>query len=575
MDSDSHPNGATGRRRDAGTAPLPARRRTTMIAVDSAPPQPMARPMTANQTCGQAAIALLEAHGVDTVFGIPGVHTLEFYRGLGGSRIRHVAVRHEQGAGFMADGYARASGRPGVCLLITGPGLTNAATAIGQAFSDSVPMLVLSSVNARDDLGKGRGRLHEITSQQAVMAPLTAFSRTIGEPAALAPAFADAFDAFVAARPRPVHLEVPLDVLVEPAAPATVRPRRAAPPPDPAGIAAAARLISTATRPMILAGGGTVDCPDAILALVERIGAPIVTTIAAKGVVPDDHPLSLGATLSSRPAQEALQAADLAIVIGSELAETDSWTDRLTFPNRLLRIDIDAATLVRDYPPTLGLQGDSGAVLQALLPALAARPDRSAALAVAAQVRALHAKGLRPLGQRHAKVLDALRRALPEDGIVASDMTQIAYTGNHWFPCRRPRCWFHPNGYGTLGYALPAAIGAKLAMPGRAVVALAGDAGLLFTVQELATAVELGLPIAVLLWNNDALGQIAGDMVARNIPAIGVRPRNPDFLALARAFGCRAERPDSLAGLEQSLRAAFAADGPTLIEVRQDSPFLD
>src|SRR5882724_12052745 len=231
--------------------------------------------MTANQTCGQAAIALLEAHGVDTVFGIPGVHTLELYRGLADSKIRHIAVRHEQGAGFMADGYARVSGRPAVCLLITGPGLTNAATAIGQAYSDSVPMLVLSSVNARDDLGKGRGRLHEITSQQATMAPLTAFSRTIGSPAALAPAMADAFDAFAAARPRPVHLEVPLDVLLEPAAlaaPAAAAKRRGPPPPDPAGIAAAARLIAAATRPLVIAGGGTVDCAAAVQALVERIG---------------------------------------------------------------------------------------------------------------------------------------------------------------------------------------------------------------------------------------------------------------------------------------------------------------
>jgi thiamine pyrophosphate-dependent acetolactate synthase large subunit-like protein len=531
--------------------------------------------MTANQTCGQAAIALLESHGVDTVFGIPGVHTLEFYRGLAGTRLRHVAVRHEQGAGFMADGYARASGRPAACLLITGPGLTNAATAIGQAFSDSVPMLVLSSVNARDDHGKGRGRLHEITSQQAAMAPFTAFSRTIGSPEALAPAMAEAFDAFAAARPRPVHIEVPLDVMLETAAPAAAAKRRGPPAPDPAGIAAAARLIAQATRPLVIVGGGTVDCAAAVQALVERIGAPVVTTIAGKGVVPEDHPLSAGTTLSFRSTQEAVAAADLAIVIGSELAETDYWTDRLTFGGRLLRIDIDAPTLTRDYPPTLGLQGDSGAVLAALLPQLAVRPDQGTAQAAAARLRAQYAASLGPLSRRHAKVLDALRRALPADGIVATDMTQIAYTANHYFPCSRPRCFFHPNGYGTLGYALPAAIGAKLAAPDRAVVALAGDAGLLFTVQELGTAVELGLPMAVLLWNNDALGQIAGDMVARGIPAIGVRQRNPDFLALARAFGCRAERPDSLAALERSLTAAFAADGPTLIEVRQDSAFLD
>ncbi|MGH6928949.1 MAG: thiamine pyrophosphate-binding protein, partial [Dongiaceae bacterium] len=172
--------------------------------------------MTANQTCGQAAIALLERYGVDTVFGIPGVHTLELYRGLADSTIRHVAVRHEQGAGFMADGYARASGKPGVCVLITGPGMTNAATPIGQAYSDSVPMLVLSSVNATDDLGKGRGRLHEITSQQAAMAPLTAFSRTVRRVEDLSPAYADAYRIFEAGRPRPVHIELPLDLLAAP-----------------------------------------------------------------------------------------------------------------------------------------------------------------------------------------------------------------------------------------------------------------------------------------------------------------------------------------------------------------------
>src|SRR5215468_7150025 len=245
--------------------------------------------MRSNQFGGHAAIALLEAYGVDTVFGIPGVHTLELYRGLADRRIRHIGVRHEQGAGFMADGYARASGKPGVCVLITGPGVVNAATAIGQAYSDSVPMLVLSSVNARDDLGKGRGRLHELPSQQAAMAPLTAFSRTVADPAALAPAMDDAFDAFAAARPRPVHLEVPLDVLLEPAAPAATRRRRMPPAPDPKGIDAAARLIAAASRPLVIAGGGTVDCAAAVQALVDTIGAPVVTTIAGKGVVPDDH----------------------------------------------------------------------------------------------------------------------------------------------------------------------------------------------------------------------------------------------------------------------------------------------
>jgi 5-guanidino-2-oxopentanoate decarboxylase len=171
-------------------------------------------------------------------------------------------------------------------------------------------------------------------------------------------------------------------------------------------------------------------------------------------------------------------------------------------------------------------------------------------------------------------VLDAMRAALPADGIVASDMTQIAYTGCYYFRCERPRCWFHPLGYGTLGYALPAAIGAKLAAPERATVALAGDAGFLFTVQELATAVELRLPIAIVLWNNDALAQIAEGMVEKGIPELGVRQRNPDFIKLGKAFGCRTVRPTSLGRFKAALTAAFAADGPTLIELREDAPFL-
>jgi 5-guanidino-2-oxopentanoate decarboxylase len=529
--------------------------------------------LVANQTCGQSAIAFLEASGVDTVFGIPGVHTLDFYRGLAQSTIRHVGVRHEQGAGFMADGYARASGKPGVCVLITGPGVVNAGTAIGQAFSDSVPMLVLSSVNARDDLGKGRGRLHEITDQQAVMAPLTAFSRTIRQPDELPRAMADAYRVFEAGRPRPVHIEVPLDVLAGPGiAAADCRGKRARPAAEPAAIAAAAKLIDQAGRPVVIAGGGTVEAGAALTAFIEKAGAVLIPTVAAKGVVPDDHPQSLGSTLAQEATRALLGAADLVLAVGSELAETDHWTERLPINGRLIRIDLDPRNLERDYKPDLAILADAGATLSALEAAIAKRPAPDVGRLAA--VRQANAAAWPALQQKHIKVLDALRAVLPDDGLVASDMTQIAYTANCHFRCRRPRSWFHPLGFGTLGYALPAAIGAKLAAPERAVVALAGDAGFLFTVQELATAAELGLPLAILLWNNDALGQIAGDMVGRGIPEIAVKPRNPDFQDLARAFHCHARKPASLAELGEALTGAFAADRPTLIQVDQDAPYL-
>ena len=531
--------------------------------------------MGTNVTCGQALTSLLEAYGVDTVFGIPGVHTLELYRGLGGTDIRHVQARHEQGAGFMADGYARVSGRPGVCYLITGPGVTNAATPIGQAFSDSMPMLVISSTNTSTDLGMGRGRLHEITDQDAVTAPLTAFSKTALGAAEVPNLIAEAFAVFRNGRPRPVHISLPLDVIHAPADfGRAIRAPAAAPTPPAEAVDAAAEYVRAARRPVIIAGGGTVDCGAAVIALAETIGAAVIVTIAAKGVVPDDHPLCVGASLVRGPTLGLLESADLVIATGTELSETDSWVDALPITGKLIRIDIDGASTQRDYPADVALVGDAGRALAAIHARLDGHGNPGGF--ADGELTALRDKlaELPPLQRKHARVLDALRAALPDDGVVASDVTQLAYTGNHYFPCARPRSWFHPSGYCTLGWALPAAIGAKLAAPERPTVALAGDGGFLFTAPELGTAVELGLPIPIVLWNNDGLGQIRDDMIEKGIPEIGVSPRNPDYVKLAEAFGARATRPDGLAAFEAALGEAFAADGPTLIEMRQDAPFL-
>ncbi|HNB25993.1 MAG TPA: 5-guanidino-2-oxopentanoate decarboxylase [Alphaproteobacteria bacterium] len=529
--------------------------------------------MSSNQIGGQAAIALLEAYGVDTVFGIPGVHTLDLYRGLADRKLRHVGVRHEQGAGFMADGYARASGKPAACCLITGPGLLNAATPIGQAYSDSVPMLVLASVNASDDLGKGRGRLHEITDQHAAIAPLTGLTRTIRSAAELPEAMAAAFRLFETGRPRPAVLNLTLDMLRGPAdVPQQTRAAFQRPQAREADLAAATQLIDAARHPVAIFGGGCVGCAAEARAFIDKSGALAVTTTAGRGVIPDSHPATLRATLQQDATQKALAEADLVIAVGTELGETDSWTSFLKFSGKLIRIDLDAHTLTRDYAPTIGLLADAGPTLAALMAriATARKPDPARVTAI----RAANDAALRPLQRKHQLVLDAVRAALPEDGQLFTDMTQIAYTANFRFPFEKPRRCFHPNGFGTLGYALPAAIGGKIACPERPTLAIAGDAGFLFTLQELGTAVELGLPLPILLWNNDALGQIAKDMVARDIAPLGVKPRNPDYLALAQAFGARAERPGSLAALQDALERAFTAAGPTLIEVREDAPFL-
>jgi len=528
--------------------------------------------MPANRSCGEAIAELLEAYGVDTVFGIPGVHTLELYKGLAGSDIRHVLPRHEQGAGFMADGYARASGRPGVCFVISGPGVTNIATPMGQAWSDSVPMLVVSSVNETEHLGQGRGRLHEITDQQAVTAPLSAGSALAMSASEIPPFLREAFSSFGASRPRPWHLSAPLDVLAAMAdgdwQAGAVAP---GPAPDARLVERAKQWLAAAKRPMILLGGGAVGVDrEAILLLAESLGAAVVTTTAGKGILPDSHKLSLGGTLSLQPVQGFLAEADILLILGSELAETDWWLDRMpTLSGKTIRVDISAEQLSVNHIPDLPIHADAGAFLAALGTVGSDLPgDRQQA--ATAEIRQHAAADWGPLARKHIAVLKVIRACLPEDAVIATDMTQIAYTGNAAFPVERPRCWLHPVGFGTLGYALPAAIGAKLAQPGRACVALAGDYGFQFTLPEIAVAVEMELPLPILLWNNDGLGQIHLGMVERGIPPTGIHARNPDFLALARAYGANAVCADSLAALAGSLEEALTANGPTLIEIRED-----
>jgi thiamine pyrophosphate-dependent acetolactate synthase large subunit-like protein len=530
--------------------------------------------MNPNPTCGEALVRLLESYGVDTVFGVPGVHTLELYRGLATSGIRHVLPRHEQGAGFMADGYARLSGRPGVCFVITGPGVTNAATSLGQAYSDSVPLLLISSVNSTRTLGKGWGELHEIRDQRGLTRPLTAFSATALSPGDVPDLLARAFAVFASARPRPVHIEIPTDVLA-----ASVRQRwtpRAVPSravPEESRTAEAAALLAKAERPIILVGGGALSARDAIIAIAERLDAPVITSLAAKGLIPDTHPLSAGSTLWLAATQACLAAADVVLALGSELAATDSLAKSLVIPGKLIRVDIDPGKLVDRQPAEIAILADAAATAEAIATGLAsghASGWNGTAKARVAQARRANLDAATPLQRVHLKVLETLRAALPEPAVVTADMTHLAYTGNCFFSTEQPRGWIYPAGYGTLGFALPAAIGAKLAAPERPVVALAGDAGVLYTAQELATAAELGLPLLVVLWNNQALGQIRDDMIAKGIPELGVIQKNPDFLMLARAFGCHAARPETLEALGPELAAGLGRDGPSVIEVRHD-----
>jgi 5-guanidino-2-oxopentanoate decarboxylase len=523
-------------------------------------------------TVGEALSGLLAAYGIDTVFGIPGVHNVELFRGFARSGMRLVRPRHEQGAGFMADGYARASGRPAACFVITGPGLTNLLTPLGQAYSDSVPILAIASTLDAADIGQGLGRLHEAKDQRAIAAAVLDFAVTAPVGREVPELVARAFGEFAAKRPRPAYIEIPKDVLgMEAGGNWPPRPLPARPQPASESIAAAVRLLSAARRPIVIAGGGAVDAAGEVRALVERLGSPVITTIAGKGVVSGTHPLSLGAVLPNEAARALVASADVALAIGTELAETDQWVSGpLPIAGSLIRIDVDPAKLCDVNVAAVPILSDATAALKAIRAGLGERAAsaEAARAQVAATLKAIRAQE-GELRTAHRRVLEAVRRALPRDAIVVSDMTQIAYSANEIFPVEEPRTWLHPAGFGTLGYALPAAIGAKLARPGRAAAVLVGDYGFQYTLNELATAVELSLPLVVLLWNNAALAEIRDDMVRREIEPVTTDAPTPDFEQLARAFGCAFARPAQLDDVETAIHGALVRKVPTLVELEE------
>jgi 5-guanidino-2-oxopentanoate decarboxylase len=527
--------------------------------------------------CGEAVMKLLAAYEVDTVFGMAGTMTVELYRGIALAGIRHVQCRNEQGASLMADGFARATGKPGVCTIIAGPGVTNAATGIAQAYCDSQPMLVLSGACATRTQGKGWGPIHELADQAAVTAGFTAFSTMVRYPEELPELIARAYALFRGSRPRPVHLSLPRDVLPENVE-EDWKTRRAPslPMPDPAAIDEAVDRLAQAKRPLILVGGGAVGTRTALTTIAERIGAPVLSTNAGKGILPESHPLSLGCSIVQTASQQALADADVVLLVGSEVSQGDSFLPKLDISGDIIRIDIDPSELTSIYSAAVPIQADARAAMFALSTALAGKlpAQRSQGEMRTRDILARNAANMTDVEKVHARVWKIVRSALPADTIVMGDASQIVYSGSFAMPMEMERCWYYSGTYCSLGVALPMAIGAKIGAPHRPVIAVAGDGGIMFTVNELATAAEERLALPVIVWNNDALKEIVDQMDRRQIPRIGVEPKSPDFLRLAQSLDCHATRAISADHLVQSLRAALVADRPTLIEIRQDSPWL-
>ena len=521
----------------------------------------------AERSLGARISEMLAEREVDTVFGVPGVHNIELYRGLEESGLRHVLARHEQGAGFMADGYARATGRPGVAYVITGPGLTNIMTPMGQAYSDSVPLLVISSCLNRADLGMGRGRLHEMRDQEAAAETVCDWSRTAMDAQSAFTLVDRALSEFKLGRPRPKHIQIPVEVLEAPATP----PPPCVPPVitgfnSPEIPEAVLDRILGARCPLFIFGGGARRCPDAARQVVRRLRAASFMTYGGRGVIPSGSPLNFGSYLARPDSVEFIASADVVIAVGTELSETDFWREQLGHVGDLFHVDLDPSELTE--PGAWNVLSDAGAFLERLLEASLGHQastqwnevDVSAARARWCGMIDAERPGIVP-------VTDALRTAIPEDCLIYSDMTQFSYAAKEIWDMPAPNLWHHPFGFGALGFALPAAIGGKVGAGDRPVIAIAGDYGFQYSLQELGTASELGGSLPILLWDNDSLKEIEASMIRSQIAPVGVEALNPDFGKLAAAYGISYSRPDSLPGLCSDLSTALSVDRPTLIHL--------
>ena len=521
------------------------------------------------RTVGERLVEGLEARGVRVVFGIPGVHTVELYRGLSGSTIRHVTARHEQGCAFMADGYARVSGQPGVAFVITGPGLTNALTAMAQSREDSIPVLIISGVNRRDSLGRGLGRLHELPDQAAMIATLCP-TRQITSPAEVGPTLDWAFHLLTTGRPGPVHIEVPTDVLPLPC-PALPEPAPLATKAlsSPTALDQAATLLNAAKRPLILAGGGARGQEAALKTLAERLDAPVVQTANARGML-HGHDLCVPASPSLDPVRDLIRASDRILAIGTEIGQTDYdmyADDGIPDLSNMIRIDIDATQLAR-HPATLTLRGDAGAAMAALLPLLTQHNAQGARRAADTRLEA-RAKlaDLSATMPAQLEMVEAIRAALPR-ALIVGDSTQPVYAGNLYYDHDRPGGWFNAaTGFGALGFGPGAAVGAALASPGTKVVCLIGDGGLQFSPGELRTAVDERLSITYLVWNNAAFREIADAMRGANTEIIGCHPSplrlEPFAAACDLPFTSIPQDPEVL-----HWALSQPCDGPRMIEIR-------
>lgn len=521
---------------------------------------------------GLAIMTVLRDYGIDTIFGIPGTHNLEFYRHLHPLGIRPVTTRHEQGAGYAADGWSQQTGLPGVVITTSGPGLLNALSAAGTAYCESRPLIVLSPGAPQGEEFADIGALHETKDATVAAGAIMEWSRRVHSAREAVEAIHDAFELFRYGRPRPVHIEVPLNVLESshdcPAGLLDERPRRTPAGADDGGVLAAAEILRSAERPVILAGGGALPAGAGVRRLAEILQAPVVTSLNGKAAIPEDHPLSLGSNIRLPGAQALCNGADVLLVIGSKVGEAEMWGGAVTPKGTVVRIDILESQLRKNVQADLGLVGDAAAVVLQLLSAL---DGHQAAVIDLTDLRSGLERQARALSPELAAVAETIGSAVAPETIIGGDSSQITYFGTSTFiPQRQPHSLLYTPAYATLGYGLPASIGAKIAAPDRPVVCVAGDGALMFAIQELATAVEQAVDLTVVCVDNGGYAEIRQNERDRGMPEVGVNLHQPDWTALANAFGGHGRRVETHPELADALRDAQSAGGVQLIHVPLD-----
>jgi acetolactate synthase-1/2/3 large subunit len=524
------------------------------------------------RTGADVLIEQLERHGVRHVFGMPGSHSTAIYDAIGrrGS-IATILARNEQAGAFMADGYARVTGRPGVVCTTAGPGATNALTGVAEAWADSIPILLTSGQVNAADLDRECGNYHEI-DLEAIFSPVTKWCGTVRRGGQIPAMVGQAFQAMTTGRPRPAALFLPQD-LMRCECKETVGEIGFAPAPTPTvpgdAIDRAASVLADARRPIILAGGGALWAgAGAELRLVaERLGAPVVTTLNGKGIIDERDPISLGHARSVR-ARTALPHADAMLAVGCRFTEVLTDWRRMPVPKLLVQIDLDADQIGMNHPVAVGIVADARAALAALGDRLPHRGGESGWGRLLDQARSA----------RHPRpewLIDTLREELPEDVPVFTDACEMGYRMQADWPSYGPRGFFYPSNYITLGWAFSAAVGAAVAREGRPVVSVSGDGGFVMTAQELATAVRYNLRVIALVHNDATYGAIKNiqDRVHEG-RYLDVDLNNPDFRALAAAFGVPGFRASTAEELRSAIRTCLAQDGPGLIEVPDRWRFL-